>query len=205
MASNGQFIKCDVRVWDDQVVVFEAAVQNSPSKSCDIVVANAGVIGKDDLFSLDDASSEPQKPDLRIIEVNLMGTAYTTKLALHYFRRQPLDADRDRCLILKASLAAYADQPGSPQYNISKWGIRGLMRNFRRTAWKEDIRVNLVAPWYVRTPILSDKFVDFLQSKGVNFATMDDCASTMLHLASDRNINGKHVLSATAYREGASH
>ena len=73
--------------------------------------------------------------------------AYTIKLALHYFRRQPLDNNRDRCLILKGSIAAYADQPGSPQYDASKWGARGLMRNFRRTAWKEGIRVNLVAPW----------------------------------------------------------
>lgn len=87
------------------------------------------------------------KPDLRIIEVNLLGSAYTSKLALHYFRRQPFDEARDRCLILKASIAAYADQPGSPQYNASKWGSRGLMRSFRRVLWKEGIRVNLVAPW----------------------------------------------------------
>lgn len=78
-----------------------------------------------------------------------MGTVYTSKLAIHYFRRQPVEASRDRCLIIKASIAAYADQPGSPQYNVSKWGARGLMRNLRRTVWKEDIRVNLVAPWQV--------------------------------------------------------
>lgn len=47
-----QFIKCDVRDWADQVSVFEAAVQNSPSKSCDIVIANAGIVGADDLFTL---------------------------------------------------------------------------------------------------------------------------------------------------------
>ena len=87
------------------------------------------------------------KPDLRILEVNLLGMVYTIKLAMHYFRRQPVDDARDRCLILKGSIAAYLDQPGSPQYNASKWGARGLMRNFRRTAWKEGIRVNLVAPW----------------------------------------------------------
>jgi len=84
---------------------------------------------------------------LRIIEINLIGMAYTAKLALHYFRRQPVGPSRDRCLIIKGSIAAYADQPGSPQYNISKWGARGLFRNLRRTAWRENIRVNLVAPW----------------------------------------------------------
>lgn len=66
---------------------------------------------------------------------------------MHYFRRQQQNPARDRCLIIKGSIAAYADQPGSPQYNVSKWGVRGLFRNLRRTSWKEGIRVNLVAPW----------------------------------------------------------
>lgn len=96
-----------------------------------------------------DPSQAPVKPDLRIIEINLIGTAYTVKLAMHYFRRQPVDETRDRCLIIKGSIAAYADQPGSPQYNISKWGARGLFRNLRRTAWRQEVRVNFVAPWYV--------------------------------------------------------
>lgn len=91
----------------------------------------------------------PVKPNLRILEINLIGLVYTAKLAMHYFRRQPVDAARDRCLIIKGSIAAYADQPGSPQYNISKWGGRGFMHNLRRTAWTENIRVNFVAPWSV--------------------------------------------------------
>ncbi|TVY44413.1 5'-hydroxyaverantin dehydrogenase [Lachnellula occidentalis] len=147
LSGKAQFVKCDVRNWDDQVRMFEMAIENSPHNSCDIVIANAGVVGADDMFTLQDPALPPVKPNLRIIEINLLGMTYTTKLALHYFRRQPVEAGRDRCLIIKASIAAYADQPGSPQYNVSKWGARGLMRNLRRTAWKENIRVNLVAPW----------------------------------------------------------
>jgi NAD(P)-dependent dehydrogenase (short-subunit alcohol dehydrogenase family) len=51
--SNAQFVKCDVRNWDDQVAVFEAAVANSPDKSCDIVISNAGIIVPDDMFKFD--------------------------------------------------------------------------------------------------------------------------------------------------------
>lgn len=98
-------------------------------------------------WRLADPLGPPVKPSLRIVEINLIGTIYTAKLAMHYFRRQPVDVKRDRCLIIKGSIAAYADQPGSPQYNISKWGARGLFRNLRRTIWKEGIRVNFVAPW----------------------------------------------------------
>lgn len=42
-----QFVKCDVRSWEDQVRLFDAAVLNSPNKSCDIVVANAGILNPD--------------------------------------------------------------------------------------------------------------------------------------------------------------
>lgn len=81
------------------------------------------------------------------MDINLTGVLYTTKLAMHYFRRQPIAADRDRCLILKSSLAGYVDLPSSIQYNSSKFGVRGLFRCLRRTSWTEGIRVNLVAPW----------------------------------------------------------
>ncbi|GAB7352380.1 hypothetical protein MBLNU459_g2815t2 [Dothideomycetes sp. NU459] len=145
---NVLFVKCDVRLWTDQVAVFEAATSSSPNASIDVVVANAGIIKTDDVFSLNDPLSPPIKPNLDILEINLIGTIYTAKLAMHYFRRQPLDSSRDRCLIIKGSIAAYADQPGSPQYNVSKWGARGLFRNLRRTAWTEGIRVNFIAPWY---------------------------------------------------------
>ncbi|EFX06215.1 short chain dehydrogenase reductase [Grosmannia clavigera kw1407] len=191
LSPNAKFVKCDVRSWDDQVAVFEGAIAASPEHSVDVVVANAGIVGADDMFTLDDPSGPPVKPNLRIVEINLMGTIYTTKLALHYFRRQPETAARDRCLIIKGSVAAYADQPGSPQYNISKWGARGLFRNLRRTIWKEGIRVNFVAPWYVRTPILSQKIIAYLESKGVKFATVEDCAHAMIQIAARKEVNGR--------------
>jgi NAD(P)-dependent dehydrogenase (short-subunit alcohol dehydrogenase family) len=50
--SNAQFVKCDVRNWDDQVRLFEAAIAKSPHMSCDVVIANAGVIAADDVSTL---------------------------------------------------------------------------------------------------------------------------------------------------------
>lgn len=50
-----QFVSCDIRHWDDQVRLFEAALANSPAKSCDIVIANAGISRSsgDSLWELD--------------------------------------------------------------------------------------------------------------------------------------------------------
>lgn len=70
---------------------------------------------------------------------------YTVKLAVHYLSRNPEGSDK--CLIMTASLAGYLDQPGSPQYNSSKWGVRGVMRSLRRTMPGMGMRVNIIAPW----------------------------------------------------------
>lgn len=71
---------------------------------------------------------------------------YTAKLAAHYLSRS---ASRDAALVMTASLAAYLDMPGAPQYGASKWGLRGLMHSLRRTMPDQGIRVNIIAPWYV--------------------------------------------------------
>ena len=51
-ASSYQFVQCDVREWKEQIAVFKAAVKNSPHKSIDIVVANAGIAGNDWIFEI---------------------------------------------------------------------------------------------------------------------------------------------------------
>lgn len=129
---NAQFIKCDITSWEDQVSVFEAAIKHSPDKSCDIVIANAGISRAygDDLWPLDgmghaqtkpetdielicaiDPDAAPVKPKLNIVNVNLIGTMYTWKLAVHYFRKQPDTEDRDRCFIMTGSMTAWIDSP----------------------------------------------------------------------------------------------
>lgn len=143
------FVKCDTRVWSDQVNLFKTAIVHSPSHSVDIVLANAGISGLDNVFqdNADPTTGEPVEPDLKVLDINLTGMIYTAKLALHYFPRQK-EAD-DRCLIFTSSLAGYADHPGAPQYSASKWGIRGVMRALRSTMPKIGARVNVIAPWYV--------------------------------------------------------
>lgn len=140
-SSYYQYIKCDVRSWDEQLSVFKAAIANSPHNTIDIVIPNAAVVGNDPIFIQED-TDEPTKPDLRIIEVGFIGTAYTTKLALHCFSR--LGEKSDRCLILKSSIAGYSDLLGTPSYQSMKYAVRGLMCGLRRSGL---CRVNLIAPW----------------------------------------------------------
>jgi len=190
LAPNVVYVKCDTRSWDDQLGMFKQAIAKSPAKSCDVVIANAGVSGADPLYALDDPTGEPTKPDLRILDINLTGVLYTTKLALHYFRAQPERHERDRCLIIKGSIAGILDQPGSWLYSTSKWALRGLYRSMRYTTWQEGIRVNYVGPWYTQTSIMSAAVIERLESKGVEFSLPEDCAKAMLRIATDQKING---------------
>lgn len=49
------FVKCDIRVWEEQINMFETAKSRSPSKSVDHVIANAGISRSsgDSLWNLD--------------------------------------------------------------------------------------------------------------------------------------------------------
>ena len=145
--------------------MFKWAVRNSPLKKVDVVVANAGISGPDPLFNIEgmnievshivlliqsDSASEteePVQPELKIVNVDLIGVMYTLKLARHYFMKHPRDSYHDRCLIVNASLVGFLDVPGIPQYMTSKWGCRGLMRCIRRTSAVDGVRMNLTGPW----------------------------------------------------------
>jgi len=66
------FKKCDISNWDEQKVVFEEVYKEFGS--IDIVFANAGVseIGT----FLGKSEGAPSKPNLRTLEINLIGTLY---------------------------------------------------------------------------------------------------------------------------------
>ena len=44
------FVRCNVTKWNDQYEMFKLAKDKSPSKTIDVVVANAGITGADPIF-----------------------------------------------------------------------------------------------------------------------------------------------------------
>jgi len=83
-----------------------------------------------------------------VTQIDLIGVMYTSKLALHHFRRQyEHDSSRETALVLQGSIAGYVDVAGSPQYNASKFALRGLLHSFRQTTHLHGTRVQYIAPW----------------------------------------------------------
>lgn len=199
--ANTKFVKCDVTSWSDQLALFKAAVSFSPNGKIHYVVANAGMIKADSVYDVSsaekDAESDPTQPDLQILDVNLRGTMYTTKLSLHYFVKQngttPSPEQEDTALILIGSGASYLDGPRAPQYAATKWAMRGIMHSLRRTCHFHGTRVNMISPWYVRTSILTKEQFDGVEKVGVQLARLEDAQDALLRLLSDTSINGKSL------------
>lgn len=196
IGSNVKFVKCDIRSWTDQVAMFDTAVALSPHKSCDIVIANAGLSrsGGDSLWRLDDPQGPPTQPDLNIFQTNSVGTLYTFKLATHYFRKQADSEERDRCFIMTGSLNGWIDSPANWEYTASKYALRGLMRTARRSSWEQGIRINYVAPCYIKSAIRSAEYEAELVAKGIEFAPQSSVAACMMKLATDSTISGHSLM-----------
>ncbi|KAK5311761.1 hypothetical protein LTR93_011603 [Exophiala xenobiotica] len=188
------FVECNVVKWEDQLQLFKEAATFSPKKKIHFVVANAGIIESDEVFAYED---HPLEPNLRTIDVNLNSALYTSKLAMHYFVKQngtvPSPSQEDTCLVLISSGAGIHDCLRIPQYCATKWAVRGIMHALRRTAHFYGSRVNVIAPWYVKTMILSDETFEFTKSRGVDFATVEDAGQCLLRILTDSSVNG-HTL-----------
>ncbi|EHY52470.1 hypothetical protein ABEF95_014906 [Exophiala dermatitidis] len=196
LGGSVKFVKCNVTVWSDQLAVFKKSLSLSPSGRIDIVIANAGIAGGDSVYFTDVEAEEPEEPRLNVLGVNLTAVMYTIKLALHYFRRQnamnrgePLD----QVLVLQGSLAGYVGLPGAPQYQASKYGLRGVFKSLRLTEWQHSIRVGYIAPWFIETKIMSEAVLDHLKNANTQFATVDDAASALLRIVADKSIHGRSL------------
>lgn len=109
-----------------------------------LFVVRGKLLSADKLCGIGLDEDEPSIPNLKLLDVNLVGVLYTAKLAAFYFNKQPRETF-DRCLVLVSSIMAYVDTQGSSVYGAAKHGVRGAMCCLRR---KGAMRVNALAPWY---------------------------------------------------------
>ncbi|KAL6713592.1 hypothetical protein ACLMJK_009057 [Lecanora helva] len=163
--SNLYFFYCDVTKWHSQVQFFKDAVNASPHGGIDTVVANAGILDPANEFESpgDLNVAEPPPPNLAVLDVNLTGVLYTTHLTLFHLSRNPDSfpasteaprSSRDRHLLLLSSMAGVLPLPGNTLYATSKHAIVGLFRSLRTTAFAHGIRVNMLCPYFVDTPLI---------------------------------------------------
>lgn len=170
--------------------MFKAALKHSPTGNLDTIIANAGIASQDPIFTLD-SSADPVEPNLKILDITLIGMLYTAKCAMHYWQFDARPAE-EKCFIVKSSLAGYIDLPAATSYQVAKYGARGLMVNLRVAT---RCRSNLIAPWFIRTPIMSEEAAraigNRLDAVGMGWALAEDSVKAVLRVATDESINGR--------------
>lgn len=198
------FIHCDVTDWQSQVSLFRETAKLSPHGGIDTVVANAGIGNAKKSFEepSDLDLANPPPPDISILDVNLKGVVYTSYLALWYLPRNPgsfpanpncvpTQTNRDRHLILIGSLAGLMAIPGAALYGASKHAVVGLYRNLRASSLMQGIRVNLICPYFVETPLLTAP-TRALLAGGV-LGKEEDVVEATTRFAADPRVVGRAV------------
>jgi 5'-hydroxyaverantin dehydrogenase len=215
---------CDVTNWDSQVAAFKSAITFSPYQTLDIVATFAGTAFApgnevDHILAAGEPSLDidPKAPNTRNIEINLTGVYYTSWLALYYFRLKPktvangadaatngatngtnpinTSAATDKSLILVASIGAYMDSPKASTYPASKFGVRGLFRSTRARTLDIGVRCNLLAPWFIDTPLIAP-IKNAMASRGIDmgkmlsFASIESCVEAATFCAADTRLHG---------------
>ncbi len=97
----------------------------------------------------------PLEPFEKVVQVNLIGTFNTIRLAADRMsRNEPNEAGERGVLINTASVAAFEGQIGQVAYSASKGGITGLTLPVARDLASLGIRCMTIAPGLFETPLL---------------------------------------------------
>ncbi len=155
----------------------------------DVLVNNAGITKDGLTVRMSEADFES------VIDVNLKGTFLMSKAALKVMFKK-----RSGSIVNISSVIGQMGNAGQANYAASKAGIIGLTKSLAKEFGSRGVRVNAVAPGFVRTA-MTDALTDEMKEKALQavalkrFAEPQDIAKAVMFLASqDASYITGHVL-----------
>ena len=122
----------------------------------------------------------------RMLRIHLYGTFYCMREAL-----KVMEGNRRGVIVNISSVAALQGLPGAPDYSAAKAGIIGITRSVAGEVSGAGIRVNAIAPGWIRTPMVQEEIdprllpVLLAQVPLGGMGEPDHIAALALHLCSD--------------------
>lgn len=155
------FISTDVSSWSELSNAFKSAWhwEGTDMHRVDFIAVNAGTDDKESIYDAMSLDAEPQEPNLKCIEVNLLSVFYALKLFVYYARKTQTTTTAlcfNPRVVITGSCVGQYPFPVAPQYCASKHGVVGLTRSVGKRLLKDDnIAVNCIMPGFVPTSLAS--------------------------------------------------
>jgi len=174
---GGHFVKTDISDEDSVNSLFEYV--KTKFSRLDILVNNAGILQDSTLIKMDSNQFDS------VINVNLRGTYLCGKAAADIMVKQ-----RSGVIINAASVVAHNGNFGQTNYVASKAGVIGMTKVWARELGKDGIRVNAIAPGFIKTDMttgMPEKIIRMMGDKVPlkRWGKPEDVANAYTFLASD--------------------
>jgi NAD(P)-dependent dehydrogenase (short-subunit alcohol dehydrogenase family) len=177
---NGLYIHCDVTVENDVINAYNKVV--SVFGVVDIIHINTGIIDKVKYIS--DLSFDDWN---KVINVNLHGAFLSAKYGISQMLKQD-----GGVIVFTGSNWAYVCDPGFSSYAASKGAVVAFARALAIDHAKDNIRINVVCPGNMLTPLLERQLSleenpeEVMKSMG-QISTPEEVANLVVFLASDES------------------
>ena len=174
--------KSDVSKSADVDALFEAVMASQ--KKVDILVNNAGITRDNLIMRMSESDFD------EVIATNLKGAFLCCKAAT-----RPMLKAKGGAMINITSIVGLAGNPGQANYAAAKAGMVGLSKSLAKELSSRSIRVNAVAPGFIRTAMTDEIAPEAMtgllaQIPLGRFGEAEDIAAACLYLAAD---SGRYV------------
>jgi NAD(P)-dependent dehydrogenase (short-subunit alcohol dehydrogenase family) len=173
----------DVRVLDvvDGFDVGDPGSWESIVEPVDLACLNAGVVTGERLIGR--VSDEQYR---RIVRVNIDGVVFGVRRLSRVMR--------GGSIVVTASLAGLTAMENDPLYALTKHALVGFVRSVAPQLAERGIRLNMVNPGIVDTPLLDEEGREALVGSGFPLLQADEVAAAVLRAAADDEVGQAWVV-----------
>ncbi len=177
LKNNYKIYKMDVSKHDDVKVIVDRIVKELGK--IDILINNAGITKDNFLVRMSEADFDA------VISINLKGVYNVTQAVVPHMMNQ-----RSGVILNASSIVGIYGNIGQTNYAASKAGLIGMTKTWSKELARYNIRVNAIAPGYIRTPMtdsLAEKVKNLVQERTPlgRMGEPIDVANAYLFLSSD--------------------
>ena len=173
----------DVRVLDvvDGFDVGDPGAWEGVVEPVDLACLNAGVVSGERLIGR--VSDEQYR---RIVGVNVDGVVFGVRRLSRVMR--------GGSIVVTASLAGLTAMENDPLYALTKHALVGFVRSVAPQLAERGIRLNMVNPGIVDTPLLGDEGREALDAVGFPLLQPEEVAAAVLRAAADDEVGQAWVV-----------